>query len=402
MENKIYLKRYLINTIIIITLFLFITIIFNYYTYNKYTKNFNYKINDILIYIKEKYPNTNEIDIVKILNSDNNYKTYLSEYGIDLSKDSILLKNNIYFKKFLIINIFLVLGFSSIIIIQFISYNKKKEQELLEITNYMEEINNKNYKLDIDNNSESEYSILKNEIYKMTVMLKEEAINAYNDKINVKNSLRDISHQLKTPLTAIIIILDNLIDNPNMDNKTREDFVKEIRREILNINFLIASILKLSEFDANVITFQNKETKIHEIIDIAITNVSLLADLKNINIIVNGNKKDKIVCDFMWQKEAITNIIKNSLEYSPANTNIIISYEKNKIYTCLTIKDSGPGIKKEDLPHIFERFYSGSNKTEHSIGIGLSLAKTIIEKNNGTIEVESSPKGTTFIIKYFN
>ena len=199
----------------------------------------------------------------------------------------------------------------------------------------MEEINNKNYKLDIDNNSESEYSILKNEIYKMTVMLKEEAINAYNDKINVKNSLRDISHQLKTPLTAIIIILDNLIDNPNMDNKTREDFVKEIRREILNINFLIASILKLSEFDANVITFQNKETKIHEIIDNAITNVSLLADLKNINIIVNGNKKDKIVCDFMWQKEAITNIIKNSLEYSPANTNIIISYEKNKIYYCI-------------------------------------------------------------------
>lgn len=127
----------------------------------------------------------------------------------------------------------------------------------------------------------------------------------------------------------------------------------------------------------------------------------MVCDLKNISISTKGNDKAKINCDFMWEVEAITNIIKNCVEHSENNSKINISYEQNNVYSSITIQDFAGGIDKKDLPHIFERFYKGKNATPDSIGIGLSLAKTIIEKDNGTINVESNDKGSIFEIKYF-
>ena len=146
-------------------------------------------------------------------------------------------------------------------LIVFLKYNNSKDKKLKEITQYIEEINRKNYKLNIDDNTEDELSILKNEVYKTTIMLKEQAENSLNDKVNLKNSLSDISHQLKTPLTSITIMLDNIIDNPNMDQETRSEFIKDVKREITNINFLVQALLKLSKFDTNTIKFTNKEEK---------------------------------------------------------------------------------------------------------------------------------------------
>ncbi len=135
-----------------------------------------------------------------------------------------------------------------------------------------------------------------------------------NDKINLKNSLSDISHQLKTPLTSMSVMVDNLMDNPEMDYKTRNDFIKDIRRELVNINFLVNSLLKLSKLDANSVHFIKKQVCVQEIINNAIKNVSILCDLKNINILIEENKNIKINCDFKWQVEALTNIIKNCIE----------------------------------------------------------------------------------------
>lgn len=148
----------------------------------------------------------------------------------------------------------------------FLKYNKSKDKKLAEITRYIEEINNKNYKLDIDDNTEDELSILKNEIYKTTVMLKEVAENSRLDKANLKDSLSDISHQLKTPLTSITIMLDNILDNKDMDEDTRNDFIKDIKREIINVNFFVETLLKLSKLDANSIKFINKEEDIRKAI----------------------------------------------------------------------------------------------------------------------------------------
>ena len=286
-------------------------------------------------------------------------------------------------------------------LIVFILYERKQDKEIDKITKYLEAINDKNYTLKIDENSEEELSILKNELYKVTVMLRENASNTLKDKINLKRALEDISHQLKTPLTSILIILDNLIDNPEMEYQTRVEFLHDLKRETTRIQSLIQSILKLSKFDSNTIQFIKQDIYLKQIIDEAIKNTGSLADLKNIKINVEGNKKIKLNCDLLWQIEAITNILKNCIEHSKENTQIDIKYNNNSVYSYITITDYGEGISKEDLLHIFERFYRGKNSSNESIGIGLSLSKTIIESNNGIVSVESNSDKTTFIIKYF-
>ena len=283
----------------------------------------------------------------------------------------------------------------------FLKYNKFKDKKINEIKNYIEEINNKNYKLDIDDNKEGELSILKNEIYKTTIMLKELAENSMHDKMLLKDSLSDISHQLRTHLTAISVMLDNLIDNPDMNLELRQEFIKDIRRETINISFLVETLLKLSRLDANSVKFISKETYLRSILEEAVKNVSVLADLKNVDIFIFGNKEIKINCDKKWQVEAVTNILKNAVEYSEENSKIEISFSQNKMYTKLEIKDYGKGISKEDLPHIFERFYKSQNSSSDSAGIGLALAKSIIQNSNGYINVDSIlNKGSTFTIKY--
>ena len=286
-------------------------------------------------------------------------------------------------------------------ILIFLYFNKKKDKEINKITKCIEEINRRNYKLEIDDISEDELSILKNEIYKTTIMLKEAAENSNKEKLELKDSLSDISHQLKTPLTSILIILDNLIDDPEMDKDIREDFIKDIKREINGINFLVQSILKLSKLDTNTINFIEDEIELNKIVIEAIKNVSMLSDLRNVNVNLKIKSNSVIKCDFKWQVEAISNILKNCIEHSNENSDVIVIIEDNKVYSKIIIKDNGGGIAKEDLPHIFERFYKGKNATSDSIGIGLSLAKTIIEKDNGTISVQSSDKGSIFEIKYF-
>ena len=405
MKHKVELKKLLICCFLVIIIFNIGFMILNHYEYKIYTENFNNKLNTIILEVNNNYPDVDKNKLVQILNSkevDNN-EFLLKKYGIDLKKDSLVLINDEYFNKFLKLNIAVMLGLSILLMILFLRYNHSKSKKINEITKYIEEINKRNYKLYIEDNTEDELSILKNELYKTTVMLKEMAENSLADKISLKESLSDISHQLKTPLTSIIVMLDNILDDKNMESEVKEDFIKDIKREVTNINFLCLSLLKLSKFDVNAIKFINKEEFIKDILEESVKNISALCDLKNINIYINGNKDIKINCDLKWQVEAITNILKNCIEHSEPNSNIKIHYEKNNMYSLIKIKDEGSGISPKDLPHIFERFYKASNSSSESIGIGLALTKSIIESNNGYITAESElGKGTTFIIKYFN
>ena len=391
--------------IVIITTILVFTIaisIINYIQYRNYTKNVNIVINEIVNNIQEQYPDVDINKIISMLNDENVSKeNVLSQYGIDISKDSAILTNDLLYRNNVIMNLSIILIFSIIIIIVFVLYNKRQKNKIKEITNYIEQINNKNYALDIQDNNEDELSVLKNELYKITVMLKEQAENSAKDKINLKNSLEDISHQLKTPLTSITIMLDNILDSPDMDLQTRNEFIKDIYREIANVKFLVQNLLILSKFDANTITFNEKEEKLEDIIEEAKQNVASICDLKNIQIILEGKEDAKTTCDLKWQVEALTNILKNCAEHSNNNTKINVLYSENNMYSEIVIKDEGSGIDQKDLKHIFERFYKGKNSDKDSIGIGLSLAKTIIEKDNGFITVDSElGKGTTFNIKY--
>ncbi len=401
MKNKIKLKKHLKLLLFIILVILFLFISLNIYEYSNYTKNYNNKIIEITNTLLKEYPGITEEEIIKILNTKNNKDNTLNKYGIDINKESIILENNNLFKKYLIINTITLILSISLILFVLLHYNRKKDIELKEITNYLKELNNKNYKISVDSMSEDELSILKNEIYKTTIMLKETLEIQKNDKINLKNSLEDISHQLKTPLTSILIMLDNLIDNTDIDINTKNEFLREIKREIININFLINSLLKLSKFDANTIKFTQKEIEITDLINESVKNVSLLCDLKNVKINILNNTKILLNCDLKWQIEAITNILKNCIEYSKENSTVEINYNTNPAYTFIEIKDFGKEISESEINHIFERFYKGESSSEDSIGIGLSLSKSIIEKDNGKITVTSNKKETTFMIKYF-
>ena len=402
MKNKIKLKKFLCTitlfSICLIVLFLAI----NIYEQHIFTKNYNRKIVQIISQVKEDYPDLDENKLMSIINSDKVDLLLLKKYNINIDEDSLILENNKEYHKSLFINIVFLMITIIILILAFLRFNSKKDKEINEITKYIEEINRKNYKLNIDEMSEDELSILKNEVYKTTIMLKEAAENSNKEKLQLKNSLSDISHQLKTPLTSILIILDNLIDNPDMDKEIREDFIRDIKMEITNISFFVQSILKLSKLDTNTVDFIEEKTYIKDIVDEVVKNLSTLCDLRNIKIITTYKKNAQITCDFRWQVEAFSNIIKNCIEHSKNNSNIFIEVNENTAYSQIVIRDNGTGIDKEDLIHIFERFYKGKNSCNESCGIGLSLAKSIIEKSNGNIYVESKVgKGSTFTIKYY-
>lgn len=402
MKNKIELKKMCITSCVVIIIFLITFSILIYKQYKTYTYNFNQKIAGIIDNVLEKYPDIEKREIVEILNSsDKTNNEILREYGIELDKDSVILENNTDFQKFIIIDISTLIVFILILSIIFFKYNHSESKKINEITKYIEEINRGNYKLNIEENTEDELSILKNELYKITIMLKEVAENSQKDKTTLKDSLSDISHQIKTPITSILIMLDNILSDENMPEDIKKDFIKDIKREIVNIKFLVESILKLSKIDSNSIKFIKKEVLIKDIINEAVKNVSMLSELKNIEIIVSGDDSIKTICDLKWQVEAITNILKNCIEHSYENRKIYINYNQNNMYTELKIEDNGTGIDAKDLPHIFERFYKGKNSSSDSVGIGLALSKSIIESNNGYIQVDSKlNKGTTFIIKY--
>ena len=402
MKNKIRLKQYIISTFIVSICLFVLFLALNIYEYKTYTNNFNNKIGAIISVIKDKYPEITEKEIAEIINSDE-FETndFFTKYGIDINNKSILIKNDKDFHIFLVINMSFLTITIIILLILYIRYNHRKENDIKDIIKCIEQINKKNYELQIDSISEDELSILKNEIYKTTIMLKESAENSNKDKINLKKSLEDISHQLKTPLTSILVMLDNIIEEPDMDINIRNDFVRDIKRNVVNINFLVQALLKLSKFDANTVHFIKQENDLKTIIKESIKNVSPLCDLRNINIEFNAKDKSKIVCDAKWQIEAITNIIKNAVDHSKNNSTVTINLSNNNVYSMIEIIDKGEGISKKDISHIFERFYKGENSTSDSIGIGLALAKTIIEEDNGSISVESNKIGTKFIIKYF-
>ena len=403
LENKVHLKKFLLISIIPIIIFLILGNIFFFYQYHSYTQNYNNKIASLVNLLDKEYPDIDRNELISILNSDDKVsEDIFSRYGIDIQNESIIIENDRLFSGFIIVYNILFIGLALSLILLYLKHEKDQNKEIKKIARCIEEINKKNYSINIDENSEDELSILKNELYKITIMLKEDAENSKKDKLKLKDSLSDISHQLKTPLTSINIMLDNILDNPEMDDKTKEKFIQNIKREITNISSLVGEILKLSKFDASVIKFEEQQVFIDDIVKSAISNVEMMAELKNINIEVNNQDNIKLVCDAKWQIEAITNILKNCIEHSKDDSTITIDIDSNKIYKQITIKDNGEGIDEKDLPHIFERFYKGKNSSKDSVGIGLALAKTIIEKNDGSIKVDSKKgKQTIFTIKYY-
>lgn len=395
------LIKVLLTNIVIVLLFIIIFVVVIKMQNKVYSKIVNEKINDIINNVMEKYPEVKEEDILKIINNrDDSSENILEKYGYDDELSYIKeLRENINKN---LINTAVLIGIFGIASLSiFMRYVLIQEKELKEINEYIKEVNNKNYSLKIEDNKDGELSRLRNELYKTTVILREAAENSEEEKEKLSIAIADISHQLKTPLTSIRIMLDNISDNPDMPQEIREDFIQDISKQVEHMSSLVISLLKIAKFDAGTIKMENEEIDAKKLIDSVINNLAILIEIKEIEVITKIDEKAIFIADYKWQQEALTNILKNAIEHSQPKSNIYIIVENTSIFLKIKIKDERQGIAQKDLKHIFERFYKAKNCNEDSIGIGLSLAKTIIEQNNGYIKATSEVgKGTLFEIKY--
>ena len=391
----------------LITIFLIFTILLFKTISNQNKQNteiVNTKINEILGQVQEQYPNINEEQIIKILNENSHSKKgtdFLQEYGIS-KNDASILELEKQQPVNLIKNTVIIISSYIIFIIIFIIYLKFRQRKIDKLDTYIQRVSKKDYSFEIESYSEDELSCLKDSLYKITVMLKEEdSENKSKQNESILTSVSDISHQLKTPLTSIQILLDNITETPNMDETTKRKFILEISKQIKGMNFLILALLKLSRLDAGAVEFTSEKVDLEKLIEDVLSNLDILIDVKQLKIVKNIKSSPYITGDYSWNKEAILNIIKNAIEHTDSGKNVTITLDENNVYSYIKIKDEGEGIPENELKHIFDRFYKTQNTKENSMGIGLALAKSIIEKQNGYIQVESKiNEGTTFIIKY--
>ena len=383
-----------------------------YGQYRAYTVNYNRSLERLCVRIREQYPDVAGADIMKILSGEDDgqeAESFFAQYGVQLTKNSVLLENDRAMHRFVLLDVtvfaVLLLGLVCYLRLQSRYFSGQTKQ----MAQYLQNINAGNYELNMSDSTEGQMAILKSEIYKTAIMMREQAENAMKDKLLVKNSLSDISHQLKTPLTSLSINMENLARNPQMDRNKQQDIIRRSRRDINNVNYMVQAILKLSRLEADVVEFTKETVKLSEIVDCATEDVMALCDLKGIEIIIDpaSDQDVQIVCDRYWQTQAITNIVKNAVEH--AKTRVEIRYVSCELYQELVIDNDGEAIREADRVHLFKRFYRGTNATADSVGIGLALAQTIIEHDGGYItadhmeydSVTEQAVGTRFVVRYF-
>ena len=285
--------------------------------------------------------------------------------------------------------------------IAYIWYQWNQDRKLKELDRYLLTVLAGNYNLDIRDYEDGILSSLKNDVYKMSVLLKEDKERALEQQKYLESVLSDISHQLRTPLTSMYVMNDLLSDG-KVRGKQKKEILNKNRAQLERIEWLITTLLKMSRIDAGTVTFKEEKVVTKELIKKALEPINIPIELKKQTVLIVGDKKSTVILDQKWTVEAFVNLLKNAHEHTPVGGMIIIKITDNPLFTEFLIQDNGTGIAKEDLPHIFERFYKGKNSSSESIGIGLNMSKTIIQKENGTIMVDSTEgKGTTFTIRFY-
>lgn len=381
MNKKYFVVNFIAILIIALFYFLISNVINNSYK-QKIIDNESYLIGNLL----NKYPNLKE-DIISSYLIKDNYEignNLINEYNL------ITIKNNN-----IIILIYCLISALLLFIINFI-YIKSIYKKIAKIDKYMNNILNDDYSINIKDYCEGDISNLKNDIYKMTIKLKEQSELLIKEKKYLEETLQDISHQIKTPLTSMYMINDILTNEK--DENIKKEFLIKNKNQIERIEWLVTSLLKLSRLESGTVKLKKEKINLKELVDKSIEPINVLLELRNIKLTKNIIDVNLVV-DINWTVEALLNVIKNACEHTFDKIEIVGS--TNPLYTEIKIIDNGIGISKKDIKHIFERFYKGNHNKE-SIGIGLNMSKKIINLQNGLIEVESKEGvGSTFIIKLY-
>ncbi len=287
------------------------------------------------------------------------------------------------------------LGFIALLLL----YTYKRYRQIDRLSGYLARINRGDDSLDVRDNKEGELSILKSEIYKVTVTLKEQNELLRNDKTAMADALSDISHQLKTPLTSMFMMTDLILD-AGLTEEERRTFTQRIRMQLERLQWLVTSLLKLSKLDAGTARMEPAPVTAKKLLDRALEPLRIPMELKEQKLNLSGEDVT-LWCNEAWTAEALLNILKNCVEYTPVQGEINVSISDNPLFTQMRITDTGPGIDPYDLPHIFKRFYRGKHASDDSVGIGLAMAAAIVEGQGGAVEAKSHPaEGGEFVLRF--
>jgi signal transduction histidine kinase len=281
----------------------------------------------------------------------------------------------------------------------FVAFTKARYQSIARISDQIDLVLHNADRLYIGESDEGELSILQNEITKMTLRIREQNDALKKEKEHLADSLADIAHQLRTPLTSVNLILSLLENNP--DEKERKALIRETKELFEQMDWLLTSLLKLSRLDAGIVVFQRERIDVNTLIRTALHPFLIPMELHDIALQIDVPKGIIIQGDSGWLSEAMQNILKNCMESAGENGKMEIVCEDNPLFTEITIQDNGAGFEKKDLPRLFDRFYRGKNANATGYGIGLALCKMIITRQGGTITAKNHPQGgAIFAIRF--
>lgn len=283
----------------------------------------------------------------------------------------------------------------------FLLITGRRYRRIEELTRQLNTVLHSGSILEPGQEQEGELSILSTEIYKLTLRLQEQAEALRRDKLYLRDSLADLSHQLRTPLTSMQLIASRL-NRPELSQEEKLLLVLELKKLLSQIEWLVSALLKLSQLESGAVPFQNQRVSLAKLTETALAPLQVQLELKGLTLQMDISPEAGFQGDLLWSAQALGNVLKNCVEHTPEGGTITIAGTENQLYTQIAVQDTGPGIATEELPYIFERFYRGGARAQHGFGIGLALAKLILERQNGTIRAGNADAGgALFELRYY-
>lgn len=290
-------------------------------------------------------------------------------------------------------------GLSLLLMLIYCVSTDKRYKRLAALAGDIDQMLHGDSTMSLNDYSEGELSILHSEIYKMTIRLREQQQTLTREKEYLADSIADISHQIRTPLTSINLLI-GLLSESKLTDVRRQQLTHELYELLSRIDWLITTLLKISRLDAGTVQFKQEQVSLEALLKRSCAPLIIPMELRGQELCIRADGDFR--GDFSWTCEAIGNIVKNCMEHTPEGGRIEINATENALYSEIIIKDNGTGISPEDLPRIFERFYKGKESDGKSFGIGLALSRMIITGQGGTVKAENrKPAGAMFSIRFY-
>lgn len=296
----------------------------------------------------------------------------------------------------------IVTVFSAVLLVIYEVDLRMRNRNVMKLCDDIDRILRDNDTVSFDEYKEGELSVLSAEVHKMTIRLREQNTALLKEKQFAKEALEDISHQLRTPLTSVMMIL-GLMRSPKLSESERMEYIRELYELLARMKWLIETMLSLSRLEADAVKLARDEVSCRELIELSAETLSVTAELKGVEVRTDIEGEPFFTGDLHYTSEAVVNLLKNAIEHTPSGGTVTITAYGSSISANITIADTGNGIPENELPHIFERFYRSSEYTKNGYGIGLAFAKKVITEQNGSLKASKrKPCGALFSIKFYN